>query len=78
MRKIFFCLLPLCGCLNGVFINGKERELMSRAAFDLSCPSQQILIHKLDTYTRGVTGCEKKATYVFDMKTDAWMMNSNR
>jgi len=36
----------------------------SQAAFDLSCPAEQIQIQQLATYNYGVLGCGRKASYV--------------
>lgn len=35
-----------------------------RAPFDLNCEAQSITIHQLGARTYGVSGCDKRATYV--------------
>ncbi|BBM00488.1 hypothetical protein GL2_05620 [Microbulbifer sp. GL-2] len=35
-----------------------------RAPFDLNCNAQSIAVHQLGTRTYGVSGCDKRATYV--------------
>ena len=41
-----------------------EAQLKSRAAFDFDCNESQLVLHKIDDRTRGVTGCGHRATYV--------------
>jgi hypothetical protein len=52
----------------------QDAELQKRAAFDLSCPADKLLLTRLSDTTRGVEGCGAKATYVrVDM---SWVMNT--
>jgi hypothetical protein len=51
-------LLGVCAC------GATEEQLRARAAFDLSCPKDQLSLVQLDDRTQGVTGCGQKATYV--------------
>jgi len=53
-----FVLLLVSGC------GATPDQLRARAAFDLSCPKDQLSLVKLDDRTQGVTGCGQKATYV--------------
>ena len=39
-------------------------QLRSRAAFDMSCPENQLQVIELDGRTQGVTGCGRRNTYV--------------
>lgn len=41
-----------------------QSTLPDRAAFDMQCPKQQLNVVELDEGTFGVTGCDKRATYV--------------
>lgn len=38
--------------------------LFRRAAFDLNCPEESLVMHDLGGGTRGIAGCGKRATYV--------------
>ena len=59
-------------------------DLRTRAAFDLNCPREQLQLTFIDEKTRGVSGCDKRATYLVDVRrhpsgwgTEAtWIMNS--
>jgi hypothetical protein len=52
-------LLTVCSCGGAT-----DDQLRARAAFDMSCPRQQIELVRLDDRTTGVSGCGQKATYV--------------
>lgn len=63
LRPVFisgFLLASSCGHSTSVF----QSAVMKRAPFDLSCDGQAVHIEDLGNDTFGVTGCEKKATYV--------------
>ncbi|MBK6684535.1 MAG: hypothetical protein IPG45_08675 [Deltaproteobacteria bacterium] len=58
-------------------------DLRQRAAFDLSCPFDQLVVIPLDEAakehgggTTGVSGCGRQATYLWDGYTGNWVMNS--
>jgi hypothetical protein len=60
--------LLLAGCAS--FAASKRNAVVERAAFDLSCPADKLQITPLSSEameraTYGVTGCGKKASYVF-------------
>jgi hypothetical protein len=40
------------------------KQLSKRAAFELECPAEQLEIVEIDTRTRGVSGCGRRAVYV--------------
>ncbi len=51
----------------------------ARAEFDLNCPRQQLAISYLSEVTRGIAGCDKRATYVAKVSPNyevTWLMNS--
>jgi len=53
--------------------------LLNRAAFDLECSKDKLQVVELDTNTKGVRGCGRKATYVWSCgqnQTCVWVMNS--
>jgi len=50
-------LVSACGAA------AKER-LVTRAAFDLNCPKEDLQVVVIDGRTRGVSGCGQRATYV--------------
>ena len=41
-----------------------DDQLRARAAFDMSCPEDQLHIVAIDGRTQGVIGCGKRNTYV--------------
>jgi hypothetical protein len=51
-------LFIVCAC------GATEEQLRARAAFDMSCPNEQLTLVQIDDRTQGVTGCGQKATYV--------------
>ena len=60
--------LVLGGCAS--FGQHKSSAVRTRAAFDLSCPQDKLQVTPLsneamDRATYGVTGCGKKASYVY-------------
>lgn len=68
MRNRVLALLLISGCAS--FANNKQTAVRSRATFDLSCPAEQLKLTPLSSEameraTYGVSGCGKKATYVF-------------
>lgn len=75
-------LLPLLGACVTAESSFREKAL-ARAAFDLSCPQEQLQIAVLFRNDGlgcagsqvGVTGCSKKATYVCTASQD-WLMNT--
>lgn len=51
-------LAALAGCVN------QGALVRRRAAFDLSCAGDQLLVSELTDRAFGVTGCGRKATYI--------------
>jgi hypothetical protein len=72
----------------GLFVGcGHDKRAMktvtSRAAFDLSCPEDELELQVLSTEGArklasqiGVIGCGKRAVYVYFSSSDAWIANS--
>ncbi len=52
-------LLLLAGCASTM-----QDAVLSRAAFDLECPSNQLFVQELGVRTIGARGCGKRATYI--------------
>ncbi len=53
--------------------------LVSRASFDLGCPADRLQVVELDAHVRGVSGCGKRATYVWQARNSYegdWIANS--
>ena len=57
-------------------------QLKTRAAFDLNCSEGEVQVIKLDSKTRGVSGCGRRATYVEScdgppsaIRQCTWVMN---
>ena len=71
----------LVACLVMLFVFGcisKAGVVRTRAAFDLSCPEDKVQVTPLssevmDRATYGVTGCGKKATYLYTPETGAYL-----
>jgi len=54
-------------------------QLKTRAAFDLDCQKAELQVVDLGGMTRGVTGCGRKATYIWACSPGGpcnWVMNS--
>lgn len=78
-------LVSISGCA-GFSANLREKrqaDLRQRASFEFSCPADQLQITPLDDNaashgggTTGVSGCGKKATYIWDAFGTGWIMNS--
>ena len=62
-----------------------ERTVRKLAAFELSCPEEEITLVSLDdgggvrklSTQMGASGCGKKSVYVYLVSTDTWVSNSN-
>ncbi|AFM14032.1 hypothetical protein [Turneriella parva] len=57
----------LIGFLLSVLLGGcgaTPEQLRRRASFDLGCAEEKIELIELDSRTTGVSGCNKKATYI--------------
>ena len=64
------CFATLAGCVN------LDGQLRTRAAFDLQCTESQLNVVKFDPWTRGVSGCGRKASYTYSQPTGQWIMNT--
>lgn len=53
-----------------------EDGLRDRAAFDLGCKAEEVVVTHLAANVGGVTGCGKKASYVND-QSGVWVQNSD-
>ena len=75
--------LTVAGCGKGLAPSRTEYDakLRQRAAFDLGCPEAELTLVPLADgdlpASQGVTGCGKKATYVFSMGSGAWVKNDD-
>ncbi len=47
-----------------VALSGCASSLKKRAAFDLNCPQDRLMVTDIDFYTKGVSGCGQRATYI--------------
>jgi hypothetical protein len=56
-------------------------NLKKRAAFDMQCPQDQLVVTELGNTTYGVEGCGQRGTYVCKQDTargcDDWILNSD-
>ena len=55
-------------------LSGCVAQLKQRAAFDLDCPEAELDVTALGNNVKGVKGCGRRATYVWN--NNAWIMNS--
>jgi hypothetical protein len=75
-------------CASGCFaVKGPEASLdalRARSAFDLNCPQEKLTIVTLtgqcgvsswNACTKGVSGCDRRGTYVY-FGADNWVMNN--
>ena len=71
MRALVLGVFMLAACAH------TEHQLIKRASFDLSCPKEQVKWTELDSNrtTYGAAGCGQRATYVYNARTDQWIMN---
>jgi hypothetical protein len=55
-----------------------EGELLPRASFDLDCPRRDLLARCINEacLEAGVEGCGRRATYIYNRYSRAWIMNS--
>ena len=52
--------IQIAGCANMV----RDQRLVEKAAWDLKCSKDQISYTEINSTTYGVTGCQKRASYV--------------
>jgi hypothetical protein len=76
MRKMtmWFAVVMLTGC------GATLEQLKTRASLDLDCAATRLDVKTIDSATRRVEGCGKRAMYVeiFNNSRDpAWMLNSD-
>jgi len=71
VTMLLFMLVPcLQGCAWGAKYRAElDRQLLTRAAFDLNCPAERLTIVELTTTQKGVEGCGRRATYVWTQTT---------
>ncbi len=79
-RFLLVVSLPLL-LLTSASCGATEKQLRSRAAFDMKCPEPQIQIVKIDRRTRGVRACGQQATYVETCASQGgdctWVLNTD-
>ncbi len=56
----------------------RMEEVRPRASFDFGCAEADLQLHALneDSLTVGVTGCGKRATYVYASPYGPWVLNA--
>lgn len=67
-------------CVVGCFAAATPNldTLRTRAAFDLNCPKKDLELVKLSSEVYGVTGCERRASYMNSPSSyNEWIMNSD-
>jgi len=77
----FFSLL-IGGC-GGMYNDGFKSDLEKRAAFDMDCPNSQLRYQELSEASNdlvtsyGVRGCGRQATYILNVQSGVWVMNTD-
>ena len=77
-----FVLIAGCGIVASR--EAAEADLRQRAAFDLDCPEQDLKLASLGDNisnsdipaTQGVTGCQRKAVYVYSVQARTYVKNA--
>jgi hypothetical protein len=81
MRGIAVVTLVLAGSMVGCTA-GSEGQLRARAAFDMQCPAEGLLVTDLGGGgfagggMKGVEGCGHRATYVYQPHGNTWVLNA--
>ena len=80
--KTLVLVLLLVGCGGGgILVRGTLNHFQvtgaDRAAFDLGCPKTQLQAVALAAGQVGITGCGKKAVYVWAEGPDVWVNNTS-
>jgi hypothetical protein len=68
-----------CGALMLMGCGATQQHLKTRASIDLQCTEAQLNVMAIDSGTRQVQGCGKRAIYVEifnNSRHPAWMLNS--
>ncbi len=86
LKRLFFSVAAVAVWAGCATTGGWPNNLQSRAAFDLSCPAEELKLTPLEKIpqcfggpciqTAGIQGCGKKATYVWLSKSEQWVLNS--
>ena len=64
------------GCGKEAIYLRNLRSPLTRAAYELACPAEQLKMVDLDESSIGVEGCGRKATYTW--VEGAWIQNARR
>ena len=82
-RTLLAAALMAALCVSCSHDKHAMKTVTSRASFDLSCPEDELELSVLSTTGArklanqiGVTGCGKKAVYVYFSSTDSWIADS--
>lgn len=87
MGRVFRALVAIgLLCTSGCATGATVQQLRARAAFDFGCREGELEVVELDSRTRGVKGCGRRATYVETCKPCAngyqacectWLLNTD-
>lgn len=71
-------ITTLSGCAAGVvkYDQIMEEKVLKKAEFDFQCDRNQLKVTKVDNGVFGVTGCNKRATYVGKDGNICWHGNT--
>lgn len=82
-RMLVFAVVTASLCVACGHDKRAVKAVSSRAAFDLSCPKEELDLSVLATSGArklasqiGVTGCGNKVVYVYFASTDSWIADS--
>lgn len=79
MRSSFLVLLACASAACGSGMTRDEwfrhpvRGVTKRAAFELRCPEEQLVLTDLGDSTVGVAGCGQSTVYVHDQQAGTWL-----
>ena len=68
-------VIALAGCASN--LDTFKKDNLPRAAFEMNCPADQVTATEFDYNTIGLTGCNKKAVYVY-LKGTGWVNNTGQ
>ncbi|MCC6521530.1 MAG: hypothetical protein IT373_02610 [Polyangiaceae bacterium] len=80
LNQLANCMYAADGCgRKDVYLSpycmGQWISPLDRAAFELSCPREQLSAQFISDLSVGVSGCDKKAVYIIGAQGN-WIMNS--
>lgn len=81
--RVLAFLSALIGGCGGMYNDGFKSDLEKRAVFDMDCPNSQLRYQELSEASNGlvtsygVRGCGRRATYVLNVVSQVWVLNTD-